>query len=97
MHPKPTHTPQTTQLIKAPLWIGFQIGGCFDCFSASGDNKDLLSCMDHAYSHSPTGLSLSSQQTMEYSGVPSVTLIVGCGLSCLALITLAVIYAILWR
>ncbi|CAL8299920.1 unnamed protein product [Merluccius merluccius] len=34
---------------------------------------------------------------MEYSGVPSVTLIVGCGLSCLALITLAVIYAILWR
>ncbi|XP_032408828.1 adhesion G protein-coupled receptor B3 isoform X7 [Xiphophorus hellerii] len=35
--------------------------------------------------------------TMEYSGVPSVTLIVGCGLSCLALITLAVIYAILWR
>ncbi|XP_017556421.1 adhesion G protein-coupled receptor B3 isoform X3 [Pygocentrus nattereri] len=35
--------------------------------------------------------------TMEYSGVPSVTLIVGCGLSCLALITLAVVYAILWR
>uniref|UniRef100_A0A8C4Z1Q1 Adhesion G protein-coupled receptor B3 n=1 Tax=Gadus morhua TaxID=8049 RepID=A0A8C4Z1Q1_GADMO len=34
---------------------------------------------------------------MEYSGVPSVTLIVGCGLSCLALITLAVIYAVLWR
>ncbi|KAI3362661.1 hypothetical protein L3Q82_001735 [Scortum barcoo] len=37
------------------------------------------------------------KQTMEYSGVPSVTLIVGCGLSCLALITLAVIYAVLWR
>ncbi|KAF7657672.1 hypothetical protein LDENG_00023270 [Lucifuga dentata] len=35
--------------------------------------------------------------TMEYSGVPSVTLIVGCGLSCLALITLTVIYAVLWR
>ncbi|XP_029962302.1 adhesion G protein-coupled receptor B3 isoform X5 [Salarias fasciatus] len=35
--------------------------------------------------------------TMEFSGVPSVTLIVGCGLSCLALITLAVIYAVLWR
>uniref|UniRef100_A0A8C9TNF9 Adhesion G protein-coupled receptor B3 n=1 Tax=Scleropages formosus TaxID=113540 RepID=A0A8C9TNF9_SCLFO len=35
--------------------------------------------------------------TMEYSGVPSVTLIVGCGLSCLALITLAVVYAVLWR
>ncbi|XP_015230003.1 PREDICTED: adhesion G protein-coupled receptor B3 isoform X6 [Cyprinodon variegatus] len=35
--------------------------------------------------------------TMEYSGVPSVTLIVGCGLSCLALITLAVIYIVLWR
>ncbi|KAM6997049.1 adhesion G protein-coupled receptor B3 isoform 14-T15 [Tautogolabrus adspersus] len=35
--------------------------------------------------------------TMEYSGVPSVTLIVGCGLSCLALITLAVIYGVLWR
>nr|XP_020458763.1 adhesion G protein-coupled receptor B3 isoform X4 [Monopterus albus] len=35
--------------------------------------------------------------TMEYSGVPSVTLIIGCGLSCLALITLAVIYAVLWR
>uniref|UniRef100_A0A672IH99 G-protein coupled receptors family 2 profile 2 domain-containing protein n=2 Tax=Salarias fasciatus TaxID=181472 RepID=A0A672IH99_SALFA len=34
---------------------------------------------------------------MEFSGVPSVTLIVGCGLSCLALITLAVIYAVLWR
>uniref|UniRef100_A0A8C6KPT7 Adhesion G protein-coupled receptor B3 n=1 Tax=Nothobranchius furzeri TaxID=105023 RepID=A0A8C6KPT7_NOTFU len=29
--------------------------------------------------------------------VPSVTLIVGCGLSCLALITLAAIYAVLWR
>ncbi|KAG9344227.1 hypothetical protein JZ751_010896, partial [Albula glossodonta] len=35
--------------------------------------------------------------TMEYSGVPTVTLIVGCGLSCLALITLAVVYAVLWR
>ncbi|XP_070398484.1 adhesion G protein-coupled receptor B3 isoform X5 [Nothobranchius furzeri] len=35
--------------------------------------------------------------TMDYSGVPSVTLIVGCGLSCLALITLAAIYAVLWR
>nr|XP_015218394.1 PREDICTED: adhesion G protein-coupled receptor B3 isoform X3 [Lepisosteus oculatus] len=35
--------------------------------------------------------------TMEYSGVPSVTLIVGCGLSCMALITLAVVYAVLWR
>uniref|UniRef100_A0A8C6KQZ4 Adhesion G protein-coupled receptor B3 n=2 Tax=Nothobranchius furzeri TaxID=105023 RepID=A0A8C6KQZ4_NOTFU len=34
---------------------------------------------------------------MDYSGVPSVTLIVGCGLSCLALITLAAIYAVLWR
>ncbi|XP_077350794.1 adhesion G protein-coupled receptor B3 isoform X4 [Festucalex cinctus] len=37
------------------------------------------------------------EMTMQYSGVPSVTLIVGCGLSCLALITLAVIYAVLWR
>ncbi|XP_037126919.1 adhesion G protein-coupled receptor B3 isoform X5 [Syngnathus acus] len=37
------------------------------------------------------------EMTMEYSGVPSVTLIVGCGLSCLALITLAVIYGVLWR
>ncbi|XP_061766368.1 adhesion G protein-coupled receptor B3 isoform X2 [Nerophis ophidion] len=37
------------------------------------------------------------EMNMEYSGVPSVTLIVGCGLSCLALITLAVIYAVLWR
>uniref|UniRef100_A0A672QUK3 Adhesion G protein-coupled receptor B3 n=1 Tax=Sinocyclocheilus grahami TaxID=75366 RepID=A0A672QUK3_SINGR len=36
-------------------------------------------------------------QAMEYSGVPSVTLIVGCGLSCLALITLSVVYAVLWR
>ncbi|XP_029305259.1 adhesion G protein-coupled receptor B3 isoform X4 [Cottoperca gobio] len=35
--------------------------------------------------------------TMAYSGVPSVTLIVGCGLSCLSLITLAVIYIVLWR
>ncbi|XP_061545992.1 adhesion G protein-coupled receptor B3 isoform X2 [Phycodurus eques] len=37
------------------------------------------------------------EMTMQYSGVPSVTLIVGCGLSCLALITLALIYAVLWR
>ncbi|XP_068137546.1 adhesion G protein-coupled receptor B3 isoform X3 [Hyperolius riggenbachi] len=34
---------------------------------------------------------------MEYSGTPSVTLIIGCGLSCLALVTLAVVYAALWR
>ncbi|XP_053879959.1 adhesion G protein-coupled receptor B3 isoform X5 [Malaclemys terrapin pileata] len=34
---------------------------------------------------------------MESSGAPSVTLIVGSGLSCLALITLAVVYAALWR
>ncbi|XP_042169438.1 adhesion G protein-coupled receptor B3-like, partial [Oncorhynchus tshawytscha] len=34
--------------------------------------------------------------TMEYSAVPSVTLIIGCGLSCLALILLLVVYAILW-
>uniref|UniRef100_A0A8C6KN42 Adhesion G protein-coupled receptor B3 n=1 Tax=Nothobranchius furzeri TaxID=105023 RepID=A0A8C6KN42_NOTFU len=39
----------------------------------------------------------TSPCTMDYSGVPSVTLIVGCGLSCLALITLAAIYAVLWR
>lgn len=36
-------------------------------------------------------------QIMESSGTPSVTLIVGSGLSCLALITLAVVYAALWR
>ena len=36
-------------------------------------------------------------QIMESSGAPSVTLIVGSGLSCLALITLAVVYAALWR
>uniref|UniRef100_A0A4W3IKP0 Adhesion G protein-coupled receptor B3 n=1 Tax=Callorhinchus milii TaxID=7868 RepID=A0A4W3IKP0_CALMI len=35
--------------------------------------------------------------SMEHGGMPSVTLIVGCGLSCLALITLAVVYAVLWR
>ncbi|XP_056616853.1 adhesion G protein-coupled receptor B3 isoform X3 [Triplophysa dalaica] len=40
---------------------------------------------------------LPREIAMEYSGVPSVTLIVGCGLSCLALITLAVVYAVLWR
>uniref|UniRef100_A0A8D0TVZ0 G-protein coupled receptors family 2 profile 2 domain-containing protein n=1 Tax=Sus scrofa TaxID=9823 RepID=A0A8D0TVZ0_PIG len=34
---------------------------------------------------------------MESSSTPSVTLIVGSGLSCLALITLAVVYAALWR
>lgn len=34
---------------------------------------------------------------MESSGAPSVTLIVGSGLSCLALVTLAVVYAALWR
>ncbi|XP_072106624.1 adhesion G protein-coupled receptor B3 isoform X7 [Mobula birostris] len=34
---------------------------------------------------------------MENADMPSVTLIVGCGLSCLALITLAVVYAVLWR
>uniref|UniRef100_A0A803U194 Adhesion G protein-coupled receptor B3 n=1 Tax=Anolis carolinensis TaxID=28377 RepID=A0A803U194_ANOCA len=34
---------------------------------------------------------------MESAGTPSVTLIVGSGLSCLALITLAVVYAALWR
>ncbi|OWK01478.1 hypothetical protein Celaphus_00018728, partial [Cervus elaphus hippelaphus] len=34
---------------------------------------------------------------MESSSTPSVTLIVGSGLSCLALVTLAVVYAALWR
>ncbi|XP_067840140.1 adhesion G protein-coupled receptor B3-like isoform X3 [Heptranchias perlo] len=34
---------------------------------------------------------------MENADMPSVTLIIGCGLSCLALITLAVVYAVLWR
>uniref|UniRef100_A0A8C5WBL8 Adhesion G protein-coupled receptor B3 n=1 Tax=Leptobrachium leishanense TaxID=445787 RepID=A0A8C5WBL8_9ANUR len=34
---------------------------------------------------------------MDSSGTPSVTLIIGCGLSCLALITLAAVYAALWR
>ncbi|XP_069462300.1 adhesion G protein-coupled receptor B3 isoform X4 [Ambystoma mexicanum] len=37
------------------------------------------------------------EMIMESSGAPSVTLIVGCGLSCLALITLAAVYAALWR
>ncbi|XP_038656628.1 adhesion G protein-coupled receptor B3 isoform X12 [Scyliorhinus canicula] len=34
---------------------------------------------------------------MENADMPSVTLIVGCGLSCMALIALAVVYAVLWR
>lgn len=34
---------------------------------------------------------------MDNADMPSVTLIVGCGLSCIALITLAVVYAVLWR
>ena len=37
------------------------------------------------------------ERFMESSSTPSVTLIVGSGLSCLALITLAVVYAALWR
>ncbi|XP_043919805.1 adhesion G protein-coupled receptor B3 [Protopterus annectens] len=35
--------------------------------------------------------------SMGQSGMPSVTLVVGCGLSCLALVTLTVVYAVLWR
>ncbi|XP_039639670.1 adhesion G protein-coupled receptor B3 [Perca fluviatilis] len=35
--------------------------------------------------------------TMENSGVPSVTLIVGCGLSCLSLITLGYVYSLFFR
>ncbi|XP_041044697.1 adhesion G protein-coupled receptor B3 [Carcharodon carcharias] len=41
--------------------------------------------------HQPTEIS------MENADMPSVTLIVGCGLSCMALIALAVVYAVLWR
>ncbi|XP_078069721.1 adhesion G protein-coupled receptor B3 [Mustelus asterias] len=38
-----------------------------------------------------------SEINMENADMPSVTLIVGCGLSCMALIALAVVYAVLWR
>ncbi|XP_072354455.1 adhesion G protein-coupled receptor B3 isoform X1 [Scyliorhinus torazame] len=41
--------------------------------------------------HQPTEIN------MENADMPSVTLIVGCGLSCMALIALAVVYAVLWR
>ncbi|XP_072414232.1 adhesion G protein-coupled receptor B3 isoform X7 [Chiloscyllium punctatum] len=41
--------------------------------------------------HQPTEIG------MENADMPSVTLIVGCGLSCMALIALAVVYAVLWR
>uniref|UniRef100_A0A803SN40 Adhesion G protein-coupled receptor B3 n=1 Tax=Anolis carolinensis TaxID=28377 RepID=A0A803SN40_ANOCA len=40
---------------------------------------------------------LAQQPREIVTGTPSVTLIVGSGLSCLALITLAVVYAALWR
>lgn len=46
------------------------------------------------------GLSRSSRvphQAMDLSGTPSVPLMIGCAVSCMALLTLLVIYAAFWR
>lgn len=36
-------------------------------------------------------------QAMDPSGIPSVPLMIGCAVSCMALLTLLVIYAAFWR
>lgn len=38
-----------------------------------------------------------SPQAMDPSGTPSVPLMIGCAVSCMALLTLLVIYAAFWR
>ncbi|XP_072404715.1 adhesion G protein-coupled receptor B2 isoform X7 [Chiloscyllium punctatum] len=35
--------------------------------------------------------------TMEFTGVPSVPLMIGCGIACMALLTLLAVYAAFWR
>uniref|UniRef100_A0A672QUM1 Adhesion G protein-coupled receptor B3 n=1 Tax=Sinocyclocheilus grahami TaxID=75366 RepID=A0A672QUM1_SINGR len=65
-----------------------------DCFPADMDGSPVFILGTVLYK---TLALACHSQAMEYSGVPSVTLIVGCGLSCLALITLSVVYAVLWR
>lgn len=40
---------------------------------------------------------LGSPQAMDPSGTPSVPLMIGCAVSCMALLTLLVIYAAFWR
>lgn len=36
-------------------------------------------------------------QTLELAGAPSVPLVIGCAVSCMALLTLLAIYAAFWR
>lgn len=40
---------------------------------------------------------LVPHQAMDPSGTPSVPLMIGCAVSCMALLTLLVIYAAFWR
>uniref|UniRef100_A0A7N9ANB9 Adhesion G protein-coupled receptor B3 n=1 Tax=Mastacembelus armatus TaxID=205130 RepID=A0A7N9ANB9_9TELE len=79
--------------IKNDSWGAWSTKGCKTVLTDASHTKCLCDRV--------STFAILAQQpreiTMEYSGVPSVTLIVGCGLSCLALITLAVIYAVLWR
>ncbi|XP_008276964.1 brain-specific angiogenesis inhibitor 3 [Stegastes partitus] len=84
------------------LWDSAMMNDSWGAWSAKGC-KTVLTDASHTkcLCDRVSTFAILAQQpreiTMEYSGVPSVTLIVGCGLSCLALITLSVIYAVLWR
>lgn len=51
-------------------------------------------CGGAGLSHSPLPV---PHQAMDSSGTPSVPLMIGCAVSCMALLTLLVIYAAFWR
>ncbi|XP_062864238.1 adhesion G protein-coupled receptor B3 [Trichomycterus rosablanca] len=74
-------------------WGGWTSRGCRTVLTDASHTKCLC--------ERASAFAILAQQpletAMDYSGVPSVTLIVGCGLSCVALVSLAVVYAVLWR
>ncbi|XP_068580134.1 adhesion G protein-coupled receptor B3 isoform X2 [Cebidichthys violaceus] len=84
------------------LWDSTMMNDSWGAWSAKGC-KTVLTDASHTkcLCDRVSTFAILAQQpreiTMAYSGVPSVTLIVGCGLSCLSLITLSVIYGVLWR
>nr|XP_006003090.1 PREDICTED: adhesion G protein-coupled receptor B3 [Latimeria chalumnae] len=74
-------------------WGAWSTQGCKTVFTDASHTKCLCDRLSTfaILAHQPREIN------MDQSGMPSITLVVGCGLSCLALITLAVVYAVLWR
>ncbi|XP_012578897.1 PREDICTED: brain-specific angiogenesis inhibitor 1-like [Condylura cristata] len=92
-----TQSPRGSADPKA-LGVGGAMQGCWVGSVGKRGHRSLC-CDLHPQDHSLASLSSlpRTRQNMEKVAVPSVTLIVGCGVSSLTLLMLIIIYVSVWR